>query len=87
MDKIKLIHLFSGIGAPEIALKRLGVPLEIVGYSEIDKYAIQSYRAIHGEDIPNLGDIKQIERLPKCNLLFYGSPCTSFSVAGKQERL
>ena len=71
MDKIKLIHLFSGIGAPEMALKRLGVPLEIVGYSEIDKYAIQSYRAIHGEDIPNLGDIKQIERLPKCNLLFY----------------
>ena len=87
MDKIKLIHLFSGIGAPEMALKRLGVPLEIVGYSEIDKYAIQSYRAIHGENIPNLGDIKQIEKLPKCNLLFYGSPCTSFSVAGKQEGL
>ena len=87
MDKIKLIHLFSGIGAPEMALKRLGIPLEIVGYSEIDKYAIQSYKAIHGEDIPNLGDIKQIERLPKCNLLFYGSPCTSFSVAGKQEGL
>lgn len=87
MDKIKLIHLFSGIGAPEMALKRLGVPLEIVGYSEIDKYAIQSYRAIHGEDIPNLGDIKQIERLPKCNLLFYGFCCQDISCSGKQKGL
>lgn len=74
-NRLKLFSLFAGVGAPEMALKRLGIPLEIVGYSEIDKYAIQSYKAIHGEDIPNLGDIKQIERLPKCNLLFYGSPC------------
>lgn len=86
-NKLKLIHLFSGVGSPEMALKRLGIPLEIVGYSEIDKYAIQSYKAIHGEDIPNLGDIKQIERLPKCNLLFYGFCCQDISCSGKQKGL
>lgn len=58
-----------------MALKRLGIPLEIVAYSEIDKFAIQAYKAIHGEDIPNLGDVKKIERLPECNLVVYGSPC------------
>jgi DNA (cytosine-5)-methyltransferase 1 len=86
MNKLKLIHLFSGVGAPEMALKRLGIPLEIVGFSEIDKYAIQAYKAIHG-DIPNLGDIKHIERLPKVNLVVYGSPCQDFSIAGKQRGL
>lgn len=85
-NKLKLIHLFSGVGAPEMALKRLGIPLEIVGFSEIDKYAIQSYKAIHG-DVPNLGSVTDIERLPKCNLLVYGSPCQDFSVAGKQRGL
>ena len=75
MNKLKLFSLFAGCGAPEMALKRLGIPLEIVGFSEIDKYAVQSYRAIHGEDTQNLGDIKQIERLPKANLVVYGSPC------------
>lgn len=86
MDKLKLIHLFSGVGAPEMALKRLGIPLEIVGYSEIDKYAIQSYQAIHN-NYNSLGDIKQLDRLPKCNLLVYGSPCTDFSIAGLQKGL
>ena len=85
-NKLKLIHLFSGVGSPEMALKRLGIPFEIVGYSEIDKYAIQSYKAIHG-DVPFLGDVTQIERLPKCNMLFFGFCCQDISVAGKQKGL
>lgn len=87
MGNIKVIHLFSGVGSPEMALKRLGLPVEFVGFSEIDKYAIQSYKAIHGENTPNLGDIKQINRLPQCNLLIYGSPCQDFSIAGLQRGL
>lgn len=85
-NKLKLIHLFAGVGSPEMALKRLGIPFEIVGYSEIDKYAIESYKAIHG-DVPFLGDVTKIERLPKCNMLFWGFPCTDISVAGKQKGL
>ena len=74
LEKLRLIHLFSGVGAPEMALKKLGVPLDIIGFAEIDKYAIQSYKAIHG-DIPALGDVSKIELLPECDMVVYGSPC------------
>lgn len=36
-------ELFAGIGAFRKALIRLGIPHEVVGISEIDKYAIKSY--------------------------------------------
>ena len=44
---LKLFSLFSGIGAFEKALERLKIKYELVGFSEIDKYAIKSYCAIH----------------------------------------
>lgn len=84
--KLKLVHLFSGIGAPERALVRAKIPFEIVGFSEIDKYAIEAYKALNG-DVPNLGSVKDIQMLPKCNLVVYGSPCQDFSSAGKQKGL
>lgn len=76
--------LFSGIGAQEAALKRLSLDFEVVGISEIDKYAIQSYEAINGST-RNYGDITQIERLDYADLWTYSSPCTDFSTAGKQQ--
>lgn len=76
--------LFSGIGAQEAALKRLGLNFEVVGISEIDKYAIQSYEAINGPT-RNYGDITQIERLDYADLWTYSSPCVDFSTAGKQK--
>lgn len=78
--------LFSGIGAQEAALKRLGLDFEVVGISEIDKYAIQSYEAINGPT-RNYGDITQIERLDYADLWTYSSPCQDFSTAGRQEGL
>lgn len=76
---MKLLSLFSGIGAPEAALKRMGIDYELVGFSEIDKYAARSYCAIHGVDESlNLGDITKIDetKLPKdIDLVTYGFPC------------
>jgi DNA (cytosine-5)-methyltransferase 1 len=69
MKNLKFIHLFSGIGAPESALKRLDIPVDFVGFSEIDKYAITSYRAMHKESQNNLGDIEKIEQLPECDMV------------------
>lgn len=76
--------LFSGIGAQEAALKRLGLDFKVVGISEIDKYAIQSYEAINGPT-RNYGDITQIERLDYADLWTYSFCCQDVSTAGKQR--
>ena len=76
---VKVLSLFTGIGAFEKALDNLGVEYELVNYSEIDKYASKSYAAIHGVDESlNLGDITKIneKELPKdIDLITYGYPC------------
>lgn len=93
--KLKILSLFTGIGAFERALKNIGIECEVVGFSEIDKYAIKSYCAIHNEDErKNLGDITKIDaKLLKqvssaasieIDIITHGSPCQDFSVAGKQ---
>lgn len=59
---IRLLSLFTGIGAFEKALRNLNIPYELVGFSEIDKFAIKSFCAIHNVDEKlNLGDIKNIK--------------------------
>ena len=57
---IKVFEAFSGIGTQRMALRNLGIEHEVVAIAEIDKYALASYEAIHG-DCPNLGDISKIE--------------------------
>ena len=88
---MKILSLFSGIGAFEKALTNLNVPFELVGYSEIDKYASKSYAAVHNVDESmNLGDITKIneKELPKnIDLVTYGFPCQDISIAGKQKGL
>jgi len=76
---MKLLSLFSGIGAFEKALDRLGVEYDLVNYCEIDRYASKAYSLIHGvpENL-NLGDITKVDgdSLPKdIDLLTYGFPC------------
>ena len=53
---LKLLSLFTGIGAFEKALENLGINYELVGFSEIDKFAIKSYCTIHNlPEYKNLG--------------------------------
>ena len=86
---MKVLSLFSGIGAFEKALDNLGAEYELVNYCEIDKWASKSYVAIHGVDESlNLGDITTVDtsKLPNdIDLLTHGSPCQSFSLAGLQH--
>lgn len=88
---IKLLSLFSGIGAFEKALYNLGISYELINYCEIDKYASRSYSAIHGvSENMNLWDVTKIRErdLPKdIDLLTYGFPCQDISLAGKQKGL
>lgn len=88
---IKVLSLFSGIGAFEKALENLNVPYDLVAFCEFDKYAVKSYCAIHGVDeSKNLGDITKVDesKLPKnIDILTYGFPCQDISLAGKQKGL
>lgn len=87
---IKYLSLFSGIGAFEKALTNLHIPFELVGYSEIDKYASKAYSLIHKvPESMNLGDITKIDEsiLPQVDLITYGFPCQDISLAGLQKGL
>ena len=69
-----------------MALRNLDIDHEVVAISEIDKFAIKSYEAIHGETL-NLGDITEIktEDIPDCDLFTYSFPCQDISVAGRER--
>lgn len=47
MKKLKIFSTFTGIGSPEMALRNIGADFEVVGISEVDKYAILAYDYIH----------------------------------------
>ena len=86
---MKLLSLFSGIGAFEKALDNLGIEYELVNYCEIDKHASLSYSLIHNvSESKNLGDITKVDtsKFPKdIDLITYGFPCQDISLAGKQQ--
>lgn len=81
---ITINELFSGIGAQVAAFKRLNIPYEVIGISEIDNYAIQSYEAINGQ-VRNYGDITKVPYLDYADLWTYSFPCQDLSFAGKQK--
>ena len=83
MSKLKVLELFSGIGALSKALERLGIEHEIVDAVEIDKYAVKSFNAIHNTNFEPQ-DICVWDKDIKVDLIMHGSPCQDFSLAGKQ---
>ena len=84
MKKLTVNELFAGIGAVRKALINQNIPHEIVGISEIDKYAIKSYEAMYGKT-RNYGDISKVERLDYADLWTYGFPCQDISLAGDMK--
>ena len=85
---LKLLSLFTGIGAFEKALERLNIDYELVGFSETDKFAIKSYCAIHNvSENKNLGDVTKIrtDKIPEFDIMTWGFPCQDISIAGKME--
>lgn len=90
-DKLKVATVFSGIGAIEHALKRMNISTEIVFACDTDKYCKESYFANYeiAEDkwIEDIHDIDGKKYKNKVDLFVGGSPCQSFSIAGKRKGL
>ncbi len=91
LNHIRVFEAFAGYGSQSMALRRLAedyprFSFEVAGISEIDRYALQAYRAVHG-DVTNYGDITRIDwgKVPDFDLLTYSFPCTDISSAGKQQ--
>ena len=83
---MKVLSLFSGIGAFEKALEKQNIPYELVNYCEIDSYAGKAYSIIHNvSEDKNLKDVCTVNVTGDIDLLVHGSPCQSVSIAGKQE--
>ncbi len=82
---MKVLSLFDGMSCGQIALKQLGIISEVYYASEVDKHAIKQTQL----NFPNtiqLGDVTQVDvsQLEPIDLLIGGSPCQSFSFAGKR---
>ena len=79
----KFIDLFAGIGGFHQAMEALGG--KCVFASEIDEYAIQTYKENYGIDSGvNIREVKT-EDIPKHDVLCAGFPCQAFSKAGHQK--
>ena len=87
-NPLRVFTAFSGYDSQCLALKRLGIPFTLTGWSEIDKYAIQAHDVLFPEyKDRNYGDISKIDwiEVPDFELFTYSFPCTNLSFAGKQE--
>ena len=49
MSKLRVFESFSGVGSQSMALRNIGVDFEVVGISEVDKYALLGYSTIHND--------------------------------------
>lgn len=90
MRPIRVLSLFDGMSCGQIALRDLGLPIEVYYASEIDKFAIQQTQ-LNFPDTVQLGDVRNIDVDKLCeeagefDLLLAGFPCTDLSLAGKRR--
>ena len=85
-SKLRVFETFAGYGGASFGLKKGKINYEVIGYSEIDKNAIELFE-YNFQNIKNYGDITKIDEnnLPDFDLFTGGFPCQPFSTVGKRE--
>lgn len=83
---VKVIDLFAGIGGIRLGVEQAFGSVDCVFTSEIDKYAVTTYKA-NFKDSHIFGDIKQVNEndVPDHDILLAGFPCQPFSQAGLKK--
>ena len=83
---MRVLSLFDGMSCGQIALNRCGIEYESYFASEIEEAAIKVTMSNYPNTI-QLGDVRNINtnNISNIDLLIGGSPCQSFSFAGKQK--
>jgi len=83
---MNILSLFDGMSCGQQALQRAGIKVDSYFASEIDKFAIQVTMANY-PNTKQLGSVVNVDgySLPKIDILIGGSPCQSFSFAGKRK--
>ena len=86
---MKFLDLFAGIGGFRLGMESAGH--ECIGFCEIDKFARESYKAIHNtEGEIELHDITQVSDefvrgIGSVDIITGGFPCQAFSIAGNRR--
>ena len=86
-NPLRVFTAFSGYDSQCLALNRLGIDYDLVGWSEIDPAAIKAHDALFPQYADrNYGDISKIDWsvVPDFDLFTYSFPCTDLSNAGRQ---
>ena len=83
---MNVVSLFNGHGGASMALELANIKVDNMYVSEIDKFANKAYFACFPSSI-QLGDVAEIDgvKFKNISLLCAGSPCQSFSFAGKRN--
>lgn len=90
MRELKVLSLFSGIGAYEEALKNIGENINVVNYCEYDETPARAYSIMHNIPLSkNLGDITKVDetKINDFDLMTYSFPCQDISALGNQDGL
>lgn len=95
--ELTYLDLFSGVGGFRLAMNRasknIGIKSRCLGHSEIDKYALITYRSnFDTNEETDIGDITKLSSeteikkcLPNFDILFAGFPCQPFSLMGLKK--
>jgi site-specific DNA-cytosine methylase len=86
MQEINTLSLFNGMGCIWLAMEEAELKVGKRYSSEIDKYATKANDAMYPDTI-QLGDVRNVDvsKLEPIHFLAGGSPCQSFSFAGKRK--
>jgi len=79
---LSVVSLFAGAGGLDTGLEMAG--FNVIWANEIDKDACETYIANHPNTYVERGDVRNVLKFPKADVVVGGYPCQGFSLAGNR---